>query len=296
MRGDGCGRHRRQASRDTRHAQADRRCGDRGREGGRDGRALPRARSAHGARQPRSAAVPRGGRPDPLGRRRRHHQSDGRHGRRSRDRRGREPDALRQGHGPRRRADAARACRGTVARDLHARLRHAEFRRRRLHLRVDARATARGREADPGAGREAGARDLRHGPPVVREAVAEGRAPRRSAALPALPRHSVGRARRHRHDEGDGRQPACRRALGGLRHRPDADADARAGDAARRPRARRPRGQPVARPRRARDERLARRACAADRRASRRACWRPPRGAASSACRRAASGRSSGAR
>ncbi len=66
-----------------------------------------------------------------------------------------------------------------------------------------------------------------------------------------------GRAGRHRHDEGDGRQSAARRALGRLRHRPHADADGRAGDAARRPRAGRPRRQHLARSRRPCDQRHA---------------------------------------
>ncbi len=94
--------------------------------------------------------------------------------------------------------DAPRACRRTAAGNLHARLRHAQFRRRRPDLCLDAEAAARRRQAHAGAGREAGAGSLRHRPSLVRQADAQGRPARRAADVPALPRHSVGRAGRHR--------------------------------------------------------------------------------------------------
>src|SRR3954447_10169047 len=58
--------------------------------------------------------------------------------------------------------------------------------------------------------------------------------------------------------------------MGRLRHRPHADADGRAGDAARRPRARRPRRQHLARQRWACYERHAGATCGRDHRTTRR--------------------------
>ena len=65
----------------------------------------------------------------------------------------RRPDDVRRGHRPRQRRRAARARRGAAPRHLHARLRQPELRRGQPGLRQHAGHAARGCEADPGARR-----------------------------------------------------------------------------------------------------------------------------------------------
>ena len=153
---------------------------------------------------------------------------------------------------------AARPRRGAAARDLHARLRVDELRRRRRlrdgrtrpsMLRAMARGIQRARRA-------ARARGLRHRATscMVNELIAR-RPDRRPAPDPALHRHPVRRARRLRDAARDGQPAAAGRRVLGLLDRPHAAPVRRAGAARRRQRPRRPRGQhlPLARP--ARDER-----------------------------------------
>ena len=159
-----------------------------------------------GARLPRSRALSRGRRADPRSGRRRRPQPDRRHGRRSRARRRRDAacrSMRRDRHGRRRRA--ARARRGAAAGDLHARLRHDELRRGRLHHGQHAEHAAR--DGAPGARSSACARSSRCSTPgqlvLVHELIAR-RADRRSAADPALHGHPLRRARRSADAAGDG--------------------------------------------------------------------------------------------
>ncbi len=126
----------------------------------------------------------------------------------------------RNGHG--RRGRAARPRRGAASRDLHARLRHDELRRRRrLRHGQHARDAARDGGARSGARRAAGARGVRHGPPRVRPRADPRRPDRRPAADPALHRHPVRRARRPRHAARDGQPAAGERGLLRVLDRPD---------------------------------------------------------------------------
>ena len=154
---------------------------------------------------------------------------------------------------------------GRDARDLHARLRHDELRRRQHDLRLDAALSAQDGGADERVGREAGARGVRAGPAPLRQADDRRRADRRSADDPDLPRHSVGRRSHRRQHEGHEGPAATRLQLGGLRHRPHADGDGGLLGADGRQRPRRARGQSLSRPRRAGVERPARRARHRDR-------------------------------
>lgn len=136
----------------------------------------------------------RSGRAYPRKRHRRDHQPHRRHGRRPGDRQGRAAPGVRCRHRPGRPAGAAQACRGAAAGNLHPGLRHPQFRRRRLHLRLHPCATARRRPAHHRAGGQGRAGNLRYRPPLVRQADAQGRAAGGSA-VPDLPGHSLGARR-----------------------------------------------------------------------------------------------------
>ena len=89
----------------------------------------------------------------------------------------REPAAAegaRHRHG--RRHQPRRACAPVPAGNLHARLRHDEFRRSRLCDDQHARHAARHGRHDDGDGRQAGDRGLRHRPSVVRQAAGRRKA------------------------------------------------------------------------------------------------------------------------
>ena len=211
-------------------ARADRRLGDRGCPRRRGDRAHPRPRpgDGQGARDPAlyRAVVER---IRASGRRRRA-QPHGGHGRRPRARRRRCAAAAgrsRHRHGGRGRAPRAR--RGAAARDLHARLRDDELRRRRrLRDGQHARDAARDGRARAGARRAPGARGVRHRPSRLRARADPRRADRRPAADPALHGHPLRRARRPRDVARDGQSAAGERDLLGVLDRPDAAAVRRA--------------------------------------------------------------------
>ena len=247
VRADRRGRHRRQVRARARDAAADRRVRHRRRAGGRRHRARPRAGPAQRRRLARGRALPRGRRADPRQRRRRGDQHDCGHGRRPVPRPGR-PVGLRRRHRPGQRHRAARARRGAAAGHLHAGLRQPELRRGQPGLRQHPGHAARGRQADPGAGRAAGAGDLRHRAPVVRQQAGRRGPDRRPADVPAVHGHPLRRPARARPAGGHGRAGPVGGGVVLVRDRAHADAVGGAVGAARGARAGGSGGQPLPRP------------------------------------------------
>ena len=129
--------------------------------------------------------------------------------------------ACRHRHGRRHRA--ARACRQVPAGNLHARLRHHEFRRRRLrHDQHAGHAEGDGR-ADPVIRRQARGRDLRHRPSAVCQMAARPGPARRSGAWCSCAWACRGARRTMSHVDGAGSQPAGRLGLVGLLDRAQPD-------------------------------------------------------------------------
>ena len=147
-----CRRHHRPLQQGAGDAAADRRCLDRGGQCRCRGGAYPCAQPRDRQRRARRRALRGGDEPHQEVRRRHDHQLHRRHGRRPDAGQHRKADAAvagRHRHGRRHRT--ARACRQAAAGNLHARLRHHEFRRRRLrHDQHAGHAEGDGR-ADPGA-------------------------------------------------------------------------------------------------------------------------------------------------
>ena len=183
------------------------------------------------------------------------------------------------GHRHGRRVEPRRACPAVPAGNLHARLRHDEFRRSRLCDDQHARHAARHGRHDDRDGREAGDRGLRHRASVVRQAARVGRRAEAGRAGAALHGRAVGRAGRSQHLHGDGQQRAVGLDMVGLLARPQPDGLCRGGGACRRQCPRRARGQSLARQGRARHQRAAGRAGRHDRREHGRAGDRAGRGA-----------------
>ena len=250
LRADRRRRHGRQVRARARDAGADRRVRHRRGPGGRRPSctstcAIPQT----GQGLARGGALPRGRRADPRQRRRRHHQHHRGHGRRPLprparpDRRSpRAPTWSAASSGSR----TSRSCCPTSARSTAAASTSA-----RAAWSTSARPDMLrdGRQADPGARRARRDGDLRHRAPVVRQPARRGGPDRRPADVPAVHGHPVRRSAPTR---------ACwprwwrscptgavwaSFALG-----PHADAVGGAVGAARRPRAGRPRGQPLPRP------------------------------------------------
>ncbi len=147
-----------------------------------------------------------------------------------------------------------RACPPMPAGNLHARLRHDEFRRSRLRDDEHARHAARHGRHDDRHGRAARDRGLRHRPPVVRQAARPGRRAGARRPRPALHGGALGGAGRPQHLPGDGQRRPEGLDLVGLLARPQPDGLCRCRGAGGRQRPRRGRGQPVARQERARHQ------------------------------------------
>ena len=97
----------------------------------------------------------------------------------------------------RRSGGTAGACQGTAPGTLHPGLRHAELRRRQQHRGADTGPAARTGQAHHVLWREARDGNLRQRQSLVRQAALRRRPDPGPAAVPALPRHSLGRALRH---------------------------------------------------------------------------------------------------
>ena len=178
---------------------ADRRRGDRGGEGRRGHRPHPCARPRDGQGRARPKTLSRGRGARPRVRHRRRPQPHRRHGRRPRARLAGEAAAARRRRAPTwpARASASSHVAELLPGNLHARLRHDEFRRGRLRDDQHAGHAEGDGGADHGARRPPGDRDFRHRPSGAGEMAGRAEADRRPGAGAALHGHSLGRARRH---------------------------------------------------------------------------------------------------